>query len=293
MAITQSSLQTRRRGGLHAVGGMLRQRPTAVFGLVVIVVFVVAIVFAAQIAPYGPSERSGASWQPPSRAHLLGTNDIGVDILSELIYAGRVSLLVGLIAAGLVTITGSLVGIVSGYFQGMGDEVLMRITDITLTLPRLPLMLVMAAYLGAGTSTIIFVIVIVGWTSIARQVRAQVLSLRESAFVESSRAAGAGSTHIMASNILPNIAGIIVANGVMEIMFAILTEAGLSFLGLGDPTHKSWGVMLYFAQIQGAFLRGAWWWIFPPGICIALFCVAFNFVGTAVNDIYGVKLGRR
>jgi peptide/nickel transport system permease protein len=293
MTTVASAVKVRRRGRLLEWWRVMRQRPSAVFGLAIIAIFVIAIVFAPQIAPYNPTEKIGVGFEHPSLKHLLGTNDIGVDVLSELIFAGRISLLVGVIAAGLITLTGLLVGILAGYFKGVIDEVLMRITDVILTLPRLPLMLVMAAYLGSGMWTIIFVIAVVGWTSLARQVRSQVLSVRESTYVESSRAVGAGSARIMVRSILPNIAGIVIANGVMEIMFAILTEAGLSFLGLGDPTHQSWGVMLYFAQIQGAFLRGAWWWIFPPGVAIALFCLACNFVGTAVNDLFGLKLGRR
>ena len=270
-----------------------KQRKTAVFGLAIVAVFVLAIALAPYITPYDPSLRIGEAFEPPSWQHLLGTNDIGVDILSELIYAGRISLMVGLIAASLVVMTGSIVGLISGYFGGVVDEILMRITDIVLILPRFPLMIVMAAYLGPGMWTIIFVYSVVGWASLARQVRSQVLSVKEFSFVEASRAIGAGNTHIMTSHILPNIGGIIIANAVMEIMFAILTEAGLSFLGLGDPTHKSWGVMLYFAQIRGAFLRGAWWWIFPPGLCIALISCGFNFIGTALNDLFGLKLGKR
>lgn len=201
--------------------------------------------------------------------------------------------MVGILAAASLVIIGSTVGLISGYFGGVVDDILMRITDIVLVLPRLPLMIVMAAYLGPGMWTIIAVFAITGWAALARQVRSQVLSVKESTFVEASRAIGAGNTHIIVSHILPNIGGIIIANGVMDIMYAILTEAGLSFLGLGDPTHKSWGIMLYFAQIQGAFIRGAWWWIFPPGLSISLICCSFNFIGTALNDLFGLKLEKR
>ncbi len=270
-----------------------KQRKTAVFGLAIVVLFVIVIILAPHIAPYDPSLTVGRAFDPPSWEHLLGTNDIGNDILSELIFAGRISLMVGFICASLIVMTGSIVGLVSGFLGGIVDEVLMRITDIVIALPRLPLMIVMAAYMGPGMWTIIFVYSVVGWASLARQVRSQVLSVKESTFIEASRAMGAGNTHIMASHILPNVIGIILINGVMEIMFAILTEAGLSFLGLGDPTHESWGVMLYFAQIQGAFIRGAWWWIFPPGLCIALISCGFNFIGTALNDLFALKLGKR
>jgi ABC-type dipeptide/oligopeptide/nickel transport system permease subunit len=270
-----------------------RGRKTAVFGLAIAMVFALAAIFASYIAPYGLEAGVGEPFQPPSSAHLAGTNDIGADIFSELLFASRISLIVGLTAAGLVLWTGTVVGLAAGYFGSTVDEVLMRITDIVLILPRLPLMIVMAAYLGPSLWTIVFVYACVGWSSLARQIRSQVLSLRESTFVEASRAIGVGHGRIIIDHILPNITGIIVANGVLEIMFAILTEAGLSFLGLGDPTHKSWGIMLYFAQIQGAFLRGAWWWILPPGMCIALLACSFNFVGTALNDIFALKLEAR
>jgi peptide/nickel transport system permease protein len=293
MQAAGTTISLRKRGRFVSTYRTMRQRPSALFGIVVIVVFVIAAVFAPWVAPYGPTEKGAPTFEAPTRAHLLGTNDIGEDVLSELIYASRVSIMVGVVAAAIITLAGLLVGIVSGYFRGRLDEILMRVTDVIISLPRLPLMLVMAAYLGAGTGTIIFVIAVVGWPSLARQVRSQVLSVRESTFVEAARATGAGSVRIMARSILPSIAGIVIANGVMEIMFAILTEAGLSFLGLGDPTHASWGVMLYFAQAQGAFLRGAWWWIIAPGVCIALFSLSCNFIGTAINDLFGLRLGRR
>ncbi len=267
-----------------------KQRPSAVIGLFVLVFMMAAILLAPHISPYDPDAKEFIPFSPPSTEHLLGTNDIGVDILSELIHAGRISLLVGFAAAGLILVTGTVFGLVSGYFGGMVDEILMRITDIIIILPRLPLMIVMAAYMGPGVGTIIFAYAIVGWPSLARQIRSQVLSVKEFSFIEAAKATGAGNFHIMMSHILPNIQGLIIANGVMEIMFAILTEAGLSFLGLGDATQKSWGVMLYFAQIQGAFLRGAWWWIFPPGLCIAVISCCLNFIGTALNDLFTLKI---
>ncbi len=269
------------------------QRKSAVIGLAIILVSSVIILLAPLFSPYDPSEPTGVPFSPPDAEHWLGTNDIGVDILSEIIHAGRISLAVGIVAAVIVVLIGSTVGLVSGYFGGLIDDVIMRITDLVLILPRLPLMIVMAAYLGPGTGTIILVFVIVAWASLARQVRAQVLSAKEASFIEASRSIGAGHAHIMFNHILPNVGGIIIANGVMEIMFAILVEAGLSFLGLGDPVHKSWGVMLYFAQIQGAFLIGAWWWIFPPGLCIAMLSCSFNFCGTAINDLFGLKVAKR
>ncbi|HJO38194.1 MAG: ABC transporter permease [Vicinamibacterales bacterium] len=260
------------------------RRRTALLGLAVVGVFVVASVFAPYLAPYDAASRVGEPFGSPSWEHWLGTNDIGVDVLSELMFAGRISMMVGFLAAGAIIVLGTAVGLVSGYFGGAIDEALMRVTDIVLMLPRLPLMIVMAAYLGPGIWTIVVVYSSVGWASVARQIRSQVLSIRKASFIEASRGIGTGHARMLREHVLPNVLGIVVANGVMELMFAVLAEAGLSFLGLGDPANKSWGVMLYFAQIQGAFLRGAWWWILSPGLCIALLSCSVAFIGTAIND---------
>jgi peptide/nickel transport system permease protein len=278
---------------LKAIWKVYRQRKSAVIGLVVLIVFVFAILTAPIISPHDPDAKIFVPFSPPNAVNILGTNDIGVDVFSELLHGGRISLMVGVIAAGFILIAGSTFGLISGYFGGITDEIMMRITDVIIILPRLPLMIVLAAYIGPGVWTIIFAYSVVGWPSLARQIRSQVLSVKESLFIEAARASGANSYQIITSHVLPNILGIIVANGVMEIMFAILTEAGLSFLGLGDATQKSWGVMLYFAQIQGAFLRGAWWWILPPGIAIAVISCCFNFIGTALNDLFSLKLGKK
>ena len=270
-----------------------KQRKTAVLGLFIVIIFILALVLAPYITPHDPDKRFKERFAPPSWEHILGTNDIGNDIFSELLYAGRVSLTVGLVAASIIVFIGSLIGILSGYYGGLLDELLMRITDIVLILPRLPLMIVLAAYLGPGIGTIIFVYSLVGWATLARPIRAQVLSIKENTYIEASREMGAGNFHIMVSHVLPNIMGIIIAYSVVEIMYAILTEAGLSFLGLGDPTIKSWGVMLYFAQAQGAFMQNAWWWIVPPGLAIAIINCGFNFIATALNDLFSLKLGKR
>lgn len=267
-----------------------KQRKSGVLGLIVVLSCSGVIIFAPLIAPYDPNMRFDDLFAPPSSKHLLGTNDIGNDILSELIFAGRASLTIGLIAAAIIVSVGSLIGIVAGYLGGIIDEALMRVTDVVLVLPRLPLMIAIGAYLGPGMWTIIFVYCLVGWATLARPIRAQVLSVKQYSFIEASRAMGGSNFHIIFSHILPNVLGIIIAYTVMEIMFAILTEAGLSFLGLGDPTLKSWGVMLYFAQIQGAFMHGAWWWIFPPGIAIAVINCGFNLIATALNDLFSLKI---
>jgi peptide/nickel transport system permease protein len=282
-----------KKNSLPKFWNVFKQRKSAVFGLIVVLIFLFAAIFAPLIAPYGSKEGSGIPFDPPSSEHWLGTNDVGVDILSELIFSSQISMTVGFSCAGIIVFVGTMIGLISGFFGGRVDRILMQITEVMLVLPRIPLMVVMAAYMGPSVGTIIIVYSVVGWATLARQVRSQVLSVKEHSFIEASRSLGAGSWRIIVSHILPNVWGVIIANAIMEIMFAILVEAGLSFLGLGDPVHKSWGVMLYFAQIQGAFLLGTWWWIFPPGICIALLSMSFNYIGTALNDLFGLKLGDR
>lgn len=271
---------------------LITHRKRMLFGFTVIAIFVLSSIFAGYLAPHDISSVTGKVFEPPSWKHPLGTNDIGIDVFSELLFASRISLIVGVIAGCAVVIIGGTVGLTGGFFGGAVDEILMRVTDIVLILPRLPLMIMLAAYLGPGMWTIIFVIVIVGWASVARQIRSQVLSVKKFTFVEASVALGSGNFHIIKKHILPNVIGIIIANTVLEIMFAILTEAGMSFLGLGDPLHKSWGVMLHYAQVRGAFLLGAWWWLIPPGLCITLLSCSFNFIGSDLNDYYILKLRR-
>jgi peptide/nickel transport system permease protein len=266
------------------------KKKSIIFGFIVIMFFVIASIFAGSIAPYGPKDIVGRPFEAPSWEHLLGTNDMGIDVLTEIIYSGRISLTVGVVAGSAVVLIGCIVGLISGFFGGMVDEILMRITDVILIIPRVPLMIMLAAYIGPGMWTIIFVIMIVGWASIARQIRSQVLSVKEFTFVEAAKGIGASNYYIIRKHIIPNVMGVILANLVLEIMFAILAEAGMSFIGLGDPVHISWGMMLHYAQIRGAFILGAWWWLVAPGLCITLLTISFNFIGSSLNDHFILKL---
>jgi peptide/nickel transport system permease protein len=259
-------------------------------GLAIVIIFGIIAVAAPYIAPYDPYKMGVTqSFSPPSSSHILGGNDVGEDIFSELLYGFKISLIIGLGGAFFSSMIGTAVGIISGYFGKNIDNALMGLTDILLILPSLPLIILLGAYLGPSVWNVILIITILFWTGIARQVRAQVLSLKESQFVIASKSTGAGSFHIILNHILPNVSGIVIANTVLNAVGAILTEAGLAFLGLGDPGQKSWGMMLFFAQTRGAFIRGAWWWIMPPGLCISLLGCAFTFVGIALGDIFRVQ----
>jgi peptide/nickel transport system permease protein len=282
---------TRGRGARGFLNVYLKNR-MGLLGLAIIFFFFMMALSANAVAPYPPNLMTNDLFAPPSAAHWMGTNDVGQDLYSQLLFGARVSLLVGLISAFINTASGTLVGVVAGYFGGKIDEFLMRITDILLIIPRIPIIIVLAAFLGPSIWNIILVLVALGWTNIGRVVRSQTLALREQAFVESAKAIGAGNTRILTTDIVPNLVGIIVPQGVLAIVGAILAEAGLSFLGLGDPTQNSWGLILYYAEQYGAFLRGAWWWIGPPGLSIALISIGFTFVGYALNDIFNPQLKR-
>ncbi|UCE09674.1 MAG: ABC transporter permease, partial [Candidatus Thorarchaeota archaeon] len=196
---------------------------------------------------------------------LLGTTDKGADAWSQLVYGSRVSLIIGTLATALSTVVGVAVGMAAGYFGGKTDEVLMRIVDFLLVIPGLPLMMVMAAFLGPKVENIIIVIAILGWTGTSRLIRSQVMAEKNKAYVESARAIGASDTYIMFRHILPNVTPILFADITLGVVGAILSESGLAFLGLTDPSQPSWGRMLADAQGSGGFSNGAWWVVIFPG----------------------------
>ncbi|MBN2228853.1 MAG: ABC transporter permease [Candidatus Thorarchaeota archaeon] len=224
---------------------------------------------------------------------LMGSTNWGADAYSQLIYGSRISLIIGILATGLSTALGVIVGMVAGYFGGKVDEVLMRIVDFLLVIPGLPLMMVLAAFLGASIGNIIIVIAILGWTGTSRLIRSQVLAEKNKAYVESARAIGASDTYIMFRHILPNVTPILFANITLGVVGAILSEAGLSFLGLTDPEDPSWGRMLADARTGGAFSTGAWWVVLFPGLMITLLSLAFTFVGHTLDQVLNPRLRER
>jgi peptide/nickel transport system permease protein len=221
------------------------------------------------IAPYDPSARF-EPYTSPTRAHLLGTNDLGNDILSELIHGTRVSLLVGFGAALIATVLGLVLGLFSGYLKGWTDEILMGITDIFLMIPRIPLIIILAAFLDPSFWLVGVVIGLLWWTSTARVVRSKTLQIREMNYIQSARCLGFSQRHILFSDILPNIFHIVLPKFMLTIAMAMIAEASLAFLGLGDPSTKSWGMMINYAFRGGGMVNEMWWWLLPPGICITL-----------------------
>ena len=224
---------------------------------------------------------------------LLGTTDKGADAWSQLVYGSRISLTIGIFATLLATIVGVIVGLVAGYFGGRTDEILMRLVDFLLVIPGLPLMMVLAAFLGPSVENIIIVIAILGWTGTARVVRSQVMAEKNKAYVESARAIGASDTYIIFRHVLPNVTPILFAIITLGVVGAILSESGLAFLGLTDPSQPSWGRMLADAQGSGGFSNGAWWVVVFPGMMITLLSLAFTFVGHTLDQVLNPRLRER
>lgn len=254
------------------------------------VLIIAFIFFLALFAPFlhtvDPAKTgdSADALVPPSGTYWFGTDDLARDVWSQTLYGARVSLAIGLVAAFITVVTGSGIGIIAGYYGGTVDMLLGRVIDFFMMLPALPLMIVLAAVLGPSLWTIILVVSVISWPATARIVRSQVLSLKERPFVESSRCIGVSDMFLMFVEILPNVVPLMFAQAILMITNAVYSESVLSFLGLGDVTNVSWGMMLHFAFESGVLARAPWW-IAPPIIFIVLVIVGFTFLGTAVSDV--------
>ena len=284
------STSIRRLKGFWA---LYRASRIGMFGVLLILAFIAVALAAPWIAPYDPRALVGRPFLPPMGGHRLGTDQVGRDIYSQLLWGSRISLMVGLLASAFSVAIGTAIGLLSGYFRGPVDSILMRITDLFITLPSIPLMLILAALLGRSVWNIIFVIAITGWTGTARMVRAQTLSIKERPYVEAARSVGARDSQVMFRHILPNIIPLIFANAIVGTVNAILSESGLSFLGLGDPTKSSWGLILRHANEVGAMATGRLWFIIPPGVCIMLIAIGFAFSSYSLDQIMNPRLRKR
>ncbi len=273
----------RRRGRTSDVLGIC--------GVVTVGLLLIMAVFAPWLAPYDPSERVGRPFQPPGREHLLGTNDVGQDLLSEMIYGSRVSLVVGIAAAAAALLIGTAVGVLAGYYPRRLGAFLMRGVDVVLILPFLPLLIVLAAYLGRSLLNTTLVIGALIWAGPARIIRSQVLSLRSREYVLAARSMGAPDRWTIFRHVVPRTALLATGSFVRAVAGAILLEASLSFLGLGDPIQKSWGSVLFWAQARGAFLTPAWkWWVLPPGLLIMAASLGFALIAFSLEERINPRL---
>lgn len=270
------------------------RKSTKVIGAVGFVLFIAVVLFAVLgpfIIPYDAYKQSGPSFMAPNRDHWLGTNDMGQDILAELAEGARTSLTIGILTALFATIIGGSVGILAGYIGGWFEVVVMRVIDVVLTLPFLPLMIVIAVYMGPGIFTQIFVITLVMWAGKARQIRAQTLSIKTTGPVLAAKTMGANHLYIFKKHIFPSVFPLFIPQFVGAVNTAILLESSLSFLGMGNPLVKSWGSILYYANSRSAFLTEAWvWWIIPPGICIVMVVLAFSLMGYYLEEKVNPRL---
>ena len=256
------------RAGLAVVGG---------FGLVAIA--------APLIAPFDPRALVAPPMLPPGGPHLLGTNDVGQDIFSELVYGARVSMVVAISAASLAVSVASLVGMAAGYFGGAIDQLVTRAIDAMLSIPRLPFMLLIAAYAGGGLVQVILIIAALSWPVTARLIRSEVLSLRDRMHVRAARGFGASTVYVLGRHILPAVVPVIAASFALQAGRAVVMEAGLAFLGIGDPTGKSWGLTIRAALSYPLIYFGnAWmWWIVPAGLCIGGLIIGFTLLGQGLE----------
>jgi peptide/nickel transport system permease protein len=255
----------------------------AKLGLTLFILFVSIAILADVVSPYDPWERY-EPFTAPSAAHWLGTNDIGNDVLSELIHGTRVSLLVGIGTAVFATSIGLLVGVLAGYFRGRTDDILMGATDVVLMVPRIPLVIIIAAFTRPSYWIIILVLSLVWWTTTARVIRSKTLQIREMPYVTSDRALGFSHRYVISTDIIPNIIHVVSPKFMLTVASAMISEASLSFLGLGDPTVKSWGTMIRYALERGGLVNEMWWWCLSPGICITLCVLSIALIGYTVEE---------
>jgi peptide/nickel transport system permease protein len=270
----------------------VRNNTRAKIGIGIILAFTIVAIFAPLIAPYGPKTIEFVPWEKPSPRHILGVNSYGQDLFSQLVYGTRVTLTVGIFAGLLTSLIGIVVGLVSGYMGGLIGETLMRLVDVLLVIPTLAVMIVVSSFVKDMriTGTII-IIGSLSWLWVARSIRSQTLSESRRDYIDAAKALGMGSCEIMFRELLPNIIPVVTANMVMVITASMLTEASMSFLGIGDPTLVSWGKMLSIAFDNGAIMYNAWYWMFPPGLCIATLGYSFMLIGNSFLDIYANDRG--
>ncbi len=260
------------------------------FGLGVLGLFVFLAIFGDMLAPYDPLASSLEVLQPPSWDHIMGTTESGADVFSQILVGARVSMVVGFAAALISAVLGSTVGLVSGYFGGWTDRILDAVENWFLVIPTLPLMIVLARLLDPSLTVLIAVIGLTSWAGTGRIVRAQVLTLRERPFVERAKALGASDRYILKTHILPNTLPLIFANTVLIVAVAILSEAALAFLGLGDPNRISWGSMLENAFSANAPSAEAWWYVIPPGLAITMLVLAIAMLGYLFEEYINPRL---
>jgi len=281
---------TQHASGLFEFWRRYRRNRAAILGLALVLFFSFIAIFGPSLAPFEPYATSMDSFAFLTQQHPMGTDQLGRDIFSQVLHGTRTSLMIGFLAAITSTIIGTIVGSVSGYCGGRIDDVLMRVTEVFMVIPRFFLLLVLVALFGSSLFNLVIVIGLLSWPGTARLVRAEFLTLKESQFVEAARSIGASRLHIIFREILPNATPPIVVTGTLAVGSAIILEAGLSFLGLGIPDLVSLGMILNNAQ---SFIKIAWHISIFPGLFIFLICLGLNMMGDGLNDALNPRLKER
>ncbi|MCW6109856.1 ABC transporter permease [Clostridium sporogenes] len=252
----------------------------------VALIFISIAILCPLLCKYPYNIPSASSLIPPSIEHILGTDDLGIDIWSQICYGGRISITLGISTAILAGAFGSFVGIMSGYYGGLVDKFLMRFTDLILVLPQFPVMIVLAAFFGPNLKNVIIVLSIFSWVGPARIIRSKVISIRDENYIKFAKSCGASFFHILRKHILPQIFPLVSISMVKIISKAIIAESSLSFLGLGDPVSKSWGMILNHAiDFDGIYFTNYWkWWIIAPLLSIIILVLSFAFIGKEIEN---------
>jgi peptide/nickel transport system permease protein len=261
-------------------------------GVAGLIIIILMAVFAPFITFYGPSAISGDSLEPPGRDHILGTDELGMDIWSQICYGARMSLVIGLAVALIAGLGGGILGLMAGYLGGNWDKALLRTIDIIMALPNFPLLIVIAAFLNPSIINVILVLVFLSWAKPARVVRSQALSMKKQNYIISARLQGASPAYIIKRHILPEALPVIFVSILNISSHAIVAESGLAFLGLGDPTSKSWGMMLHYAtSFKSIYFTPYWqWWLMPPLIALVALLLCLAFIGRDMERLVDPRL---
>ncbi len=261
--------------------------PMVLAGGGILLALIAGAVLAPQLAPYRPEVLAGGALQPPSGQHLLGTNHLGQDIFSQILWGGRDSLTVAGAAATLAVVAGTAVGVGTGLVGGLADTVAMRVVDVFLGIPRLPLLILVAAMVGANRVSLSVVIAAMTWPVVARLLRGRTMSLRQRGFVSAARGFGGGLGYLMARHLVPALGPLVISSFILVAANAVLLEASLAFLGLGDPSGSSWGLMLNKALLQpGLYFTPVWlWWVLPAGFAITAAVLGLSVLGVGLEPL--------
>ena len=293
--IDSSTILDRVRGRRSGIFAAITSNPKIAAGVGVVAFFVLIALAAPLLTPYDPNASIVTGSLPPSSAHILGTTGLGQDMFAQIVYGARISLLVGFSAAIGSTVLQVFFGLSSAYFGGIVDDVLSLIINVFLVLPGLPLTIVLASLASANAANknefvIALVLLFTSWSYGARVLRAQTLSLKEREFVTAARASGESSLRIIFAEILPNEVALVASTFIGTFVYAIGAEVALEFLGLGDTSRASWGVILYWAQNNGALIVGKWWQFVPAGLCIAVLCAGLTFINFGIDQLANPRL---